>query len=171
MYRDIGKIIQQDPQKYITSEGGQDLSNRKLTNFEIEYDHFCCSDCTKSICLEIKKKMSVIEKLYNLVKKLNMNDDNEDKCCGVSTDLIIKLIDLFFITIGEKASTNIFLSKIHCLRKVVTMTHLYGLMYLELEDCTPYSDKKYFIFETHMNRKLRCSNGYTNYVTHTDLIT
>ena len=48
MYREIEKIIQHDSQKYITSEGGDDLSNQKLTNFEIEYDQFCCLDCTKS---------------------------------------------------------------------------------------------------------------------------
>ena len=46
MYRDIERIIQHDSHKYITSEGGNNLSNQKLTNCEIEYDHFCCSDCT-----------------------------------------------------------------------------------------------------------------------------
>ena len=35
--------------------------------------------------------MSVLSKLYNLVKTFNMNDDNEEKCCGVSTDFIRKL--------------------------------------------------------------------------------
>ena len=60
MYRDIEKIIQNDSQKYITSEGGEDLSNQKLTNCDIEYDQFCCSDCNKSLCLEIKNKMSVL---------------------------------------------------------------------------------------------------------------
>ena len=70
MYGDIEKIIQHDSQKYRTSEGGDDLSNQKRTNCDIEYDHFCCSDCTKSLCLEIKKKMSVIEKIYYLVKTL-----------------------------------------------------------------------------------------------------
>ena len=47
MYRDIEKVIQHDAQKYITSESGDDLSDQKLTNCEIEYDQFCCSDCTK----------------------------------------------------------------------------------------------------------------------------
>ena len=56
MYRDIKKIIQQDPQKDITSEGGDNLSNHKWTNCEIEYDQFCCSYCTTSLCLEIKNK-------------------------------------------------------------------------------------------------------------------
>ena len=31
-----------------------------------------------------------------------MNDDKMEKCCGVSTDFIRKLKDLFFIIIGEK---------------------------------------------------------------------
>ena len=43
--------------------------------------------------------MSALEKLYNLFKTLNMNNDNEEKCYGVSTDFIRKLADLFFITI------------------------------------------------------------------------
>ena len=51
--------------------------------------------------------MSVLEKLYNLVKALNMNDENKEKYYGVSTDFIRKLTDFFFITIGEKASTNV----------------------------------------------------------------
>ena len=46
MYRDIEQIIQNVLQKYITSEGGDNLSNHKFTNFEIEYYQFCCSDCT-----------------------------------------------------------------------------------------------------------------------------
>ena len=85
--------------------------------------------------------MSALESLYNLVKKLNMNDDNDEKCYGVSTDFIRKLTDLFFITIGEKASTNIPLSKIYRLRKSATLTRLYGSMCLELDDYLPYSDK------------------------------
>ena len=102
MYRDIEQIIQYHSQKYITSEGGDNLSNQKLTNCEIKYYQFCCSYCTKSLCLDIKKKMSALEKLYNLVKILNMNDDNKEKCCGVSNDFIRKLTDFIFIIIGEK---------------------------------------------------------------------
>ena len=45
--------------------------------------------------------MSALEKLYNLVKTLNMNDENMEKCCGVSTDFIRKLTNFFFIIIGE----------------------------------------------------------------------
>ena len=111
MYRDIEKISQHDSQKYITSQGGEDLSNQKLTNCEVDYDRFCCSDCNKSLCLDIKNKMSALEKLYNLVIALNMNGDNMGKCCGVSTDFIRKLTDLFFIIVGEKSSTHIPLRK------------------------------------------------------------
>ena len=126
--------------KYITSEGGDYLSNHKLTHCEIVYDQFCCLDCTKSLCLEIKNKMSVINKLYNLVKTLNLNDDNEGKWNGVSTDLIRTLTDLFFITIGEKSSTNIPLSKMYHLRKIAKLTRLYVPMNLELGGYPPYSD-------------------------------
>ena len=83
-----------------------------MNNCEIEYDQFYCSDCAKSLCLEIKKEMIVLEKLYNLVKTLNMNDDNEEKCYGVSTNFIRKLTDSFFITIGKKSSTKTPLRKI-----------------------------------------------------------
>ena len=75
-------------------EGGEYLLNKKLTNFEIDYDQYRCSDCTKSLCLEIKEKQS-LEKLYNIVETLNMNNDNVEKCCGVSTDFIRKLTDFF----------------------------------------------------------------------------
>ena len=47
MYRDIEKMIQHDSKKNITSEGGDDLSNNKWNNSEIEYDQFCCLYCTK----------------------------------------------------------------------------------------------------------------------------
>ena len=91
MYRDIEKIIHQDSQNCINSEGGDDLSNQKWTYCDIEYDKFCCSYCAKSLCLDIKNKMIVLEKLYNLVKILKINDENEEKCCGVSTHFIKKI--------------------------------------------------------------------------------
>ena len=47
MYRDIEKIIQHDSYKCITSEGGEDLSDQKWTNCDIEYDQFYCSNCNK----------------------------------------------------------------------------------------------------------------------------
>ena len=115
--------------------------------------------------------MSYLKKLYNLVKTLNINDDNKEKCCGVSTDFIRKLTGLFFLIIGEKASTNIPLSKNYHSIKSVTLTCLYGPRYLELDDYPPYSDKRSIIFETHNNRNLRYSHGHTNCVRHTDLIT
>ena len=62
MYRNIAQIIKYDSQKYITSEGEDDLLNQKWTNCDIEYDQMFCSDCAKSLCLDMKKKMSVIEK-------------------------------------------------------------------------------------------------------------
>ena len=84
--------------------------------------------------------MIVQDKLYNLIKALNMNDDNDGKCYGVSNDFIRKLTDLFFITIGEKVLTNIPLSKMYRLRKSATLTHLYEPMYLELDEYPPYYD-------------------------------
>ena len=51
--------------------------------------------------------MSVLEKLYNIVKTLNINDYNEETFYGVSTDFIRKLSDLFLIPIGDKEWTNI----------------------------------------------------------------
>ena len=85
--------------------------------------------------------MSVIKKLYNLVKTLNINDDNEEKCCGVSTYSIRKLTNFFFINIGKKESTKVILRKMYRLRKSATLTHLYGPVLLELGDYPTYSDK------------------------------
>ena len=100
-----------------------------------------------------------------------MNDYNKEKCCGVSTDFIRKLTDLFYIIIGEKISTNIPLSKMYRLGKSTKLTCIYGPMYLELDEYPPYSDKISVIFETHIKRNLICSHRYTNCVRHTDLIT
>ena len=130
-----------------------------------------CSDCTKSLCLNIEKKNFALEELYNIVKTLNMNDDNMENCYGVSTDFIIKLTGLFFIIIGERSSTNIPLSKIHRLRNIATLTCLYVPMYLQLDDYPPYYDKRSVLFETKINKNLRCSHGYTNCVRNTDMIT
>ena len=69
---------------------------------------------------------------------MNRNDYNEEKCYGVSTDFIRKWKDLFFITICEKASTNIPLSKMYRLRKGATLIHLYWPMYLDFDDNPPY---------------------------------
>ena len=56
--------------------------------------------------------MNALEKIYLLVKTLNTNDD------GISTDFIRNLTGLFFIIIGEKASTNTPLSKVYHFKKV-----------------------------------------------------
>ena len=56
LYREIETIIKNDSRKCITSEGGEDLLNQNVNNGEIDYDHYRCSDCTKSLCLEIKNK-------------------------------------------------------------------------------------------------------------------
>ena len=101
---------------------------------------------------------------------MNINDDDAENCCGISTDFIRKLTD-FFIIIGEKASTNIPLSKMNHLRKCATLACLYGPMYLQLYDYPPYSDKISEIFETHINSILRCIHGYTNCSRHTNSIT
>ena len=84
--------------------------------------------------------MSALDKLYNIVKTLNMNDDNEENCYGFSTDFIIKFTDFFFITIGEKASTDILLSKMYRLRKCGTLPCPYEPMYLHLDEYPPYYD-------------------------------
>ena len=84
--------------------------------------------------------MSVLEKLYNLVKTLNMNDDNEEKCYVVSTDFIRKLTDLFLIFIGEKSLTKIPLSNMYRLGKSETLTRLYRTVYIELDYYSPYKN-------------------------------
>ena len=94
--------------------------------------------------------MRVLEKLYNLVKTLTINDENEEMCYVFLTDFIRKLTNLFFITIGGNVSTNIPLRKMYRLRKSATLTRLYGPMYLELDDYPPYYYKKSVIFETHI---------------------
>ena len=86
--------------------------------------------------------MNVLEKLYILVKTLNVNDDNKEKCYGVSTDSIRKLTDSFFIIIGEKASTNIPLRKIYRFKESATLTRLYVTIYLNVDDYPPHYDKK-----------------------------
>ena len=50
MYRYIEYIIQNDSQKYITSEGGEDLLSQKWTYCKIDYDLYSCSYSTKSLC-------------------------------------------------------------------------------------------------------------------------
>ena len=133
------KIIRQDLHKYITSEERDSLSTQKLPNCEIEYNLFCCPCFTESLCLDIKNKKNVLEKLYLLVRTLMMNDDNEEKCYGISADFIRKLKE-FFIIICEKASTNIPLSKRYHFLKSAILTCIYRPMYLQFDDYPPYYD-------------------------------
>ena len=47
-------------------------------------DMFSCQGCTRSFCLDIQKKMNVVEKFHLLVRTLNMGDDyNKENVCGV----------------------------------------------------------------------------------------
>ena len=57
------------------------------------------------------------------------------------------------------------------LRKIVTLTRLYGPIYLELDDYPSYYYLKSFIFETQIYKKFRCIHGYTNCVAHNYSIT
>ena len=86
--------------------------------------------------------------------------------------LISSEIDGFLFHNNWRKSINKHsLEKIYRSRKIPTLTCLYVPMHLDLDDYPPYSDKRSVIFETHINRNLRCSHGYTNCVRHTDLIT
>ena len=95
--------------------------------------------------------MNAPEKLYLLVRTLNMNDDNEEKCYGISTYFIIKLTDSFFIIIVEN-DQQMLPWEICITKKSSKLTCLYVPMYLQLDDYHPYSDKKPDIFETHIKK-------------------
>ena len=95
MYREIASIVKNYSPKCGTQEGGETLVRQELTNCEIDYDQYHCYDCSQSLCLEIKNKRKSLDKLYNLVKILNTNNEDIDKCCGVSTDFISKLTEFF----------------------------------------------------------------------------
>ena len=84
---------------------------------------------------------------------MNMNDDdNEAKVCDILTKFIRTLIDLFFLIIGENASTNVPLNKTNYLRKMSKLTFLYGPMYLPLDDYPPYYDKQSNIFKANISK-------------------
>ena len=68
LYREIATIIKNDSPKCITSEGGEDLLNQKYNNCDIDYNQYCCSDCTKSLCLEIKNK-KILWRNYRILSK------------------------------------------------------------------------------------------------------
>ena len=116
--------------------------------------------------------MKFLEKLHLLFRTLNMNDDeNKAKVCGISTNFIRKMIDLFFIIIDQKGSTNIPLNKTYYLNEIVKITLLYGPMHFPSGDYPPYSDTKCEIFETNINKAFRCIHGYTNHFEKYVLIT
>ena len=118
MYREIASIVKNDSPNCGTPEGGEDLLHQELTNCEIDYYQYHCSDCSQSLCLDIKNKIKYLDKLYILVETLNTKNEDIDKCCGVSTDFISKLTNFLFTIIGEKASTNIPWSKMNWLKKM-----------------------------------------------------
>ena len=60
---------------------------------------------------------------------------------ALSKYFIRKLTDFFFVIIGEKASTNIPLSKMYHLKKCSRLTFLHSSMYIKLDDYPQYSDK------------------------------
>ena len=70
-----------------------------------------------------------------------MNNDNEGKCYGVSTDFIRKMTGFFFITIGEESSTNIPFSKMYRFNKKCNNDTFIWNHVIELDDYPPYSDK------------------------------
>ena len=96
LYREITTIITNDSPNCITPEVREDLLHQELTNYDIYYDQYHCSECSQSLCLEIKNKIKSLYKLYNLVETLNTHNEDLDKCCGVSTDFIRKLTDFFY---------------------------------------------------------------------------
>ena len=95
LYREIASIVKKDSPNCGTPEGGEDLLHQELTNCDIDYDQYHCSDCSQLLCLEIKNKIKSLDKLYNLVETLNTNNEDIDKCCGVSTDFISKFTNFF----------------------------------------------------------------------------
>ena len=111
-----------------------------MTNCDITYDELCCRDCTKSLCLDIKKKMSNKEKFYSLVKRLNVEEEyNEENLYEISTNFIRKLTDFFFILICKKVSTNIPLNMMYY-KKNANLICLFGPVYLHLDEYPPSSD-------------------------------
>ena len=63
----------QDSHSDNTPQENEFLTTHKITNCDIEYDLFCCQDCTESLCLDIKGKNYVLEKLHSLVITLSMD--------------------------------------------------------------------------------------------------
>ena len=52
---------------------------RNKQKWERRDDLFSFQYCTKPVCLDIKKKINVLEKFNLLVRTLNMNDDDNHR--------------------------------------------------------------------------------------------
>ena len=130
MYRNLENIILQDSYRNITFQGNQFFTTQKVITCEFEYDLFCLQAFTKSLSLDIRNKMYVVETFHLLLRTLNMNeDDNEETFYGILTNSIRTLTDLYFMIIGEKSSTNIPLNNKYSL-KIVQKWRIY------LDPCT-----------------------------------
>ena len=79
IYIYLETIIKKDSLRYITPKANKGLSTQKPKKWERRDDLFSCQYCTKSVCLDIKKKINVLEKLHLLVRTLNMNDDDNHR--------------------------------------------------------------------------------------------
>ena len=47
LYREIASIVKNDSSNCITPEGGEYVLHQELTNCEIDYDQYHCSDCSQ----------------------------------------------------------------------------------------------------------------------------
>ena len=99
-----------------------------------------------------------------------MNDENGESFM-VFQPISSKKIRFYFSLSSVKSIDKRSLEQNVSLKKIATLTCLYGPMYLELDDYPQYSDLKSVIFDTHINRNLRFIHGYTNCVAHNYLIT
>ena len=64
MYGDNENIVQQESHKYTTPEVNEGLLTQKLKNCEMEYDLFCCQDCTKPLWLNFRKHYWSLETIF-----------------------------------------------------------------------------------------------------------
>ena len=51
LYIEIASIVKNDLPNCDTPEGGEDLLHQELTNCDIDYDQYNCSDCSQLLCL------------------------------------------------------------------------------------------------------------------------
>ena len=96
MYRDLKDIFLQYSQRNIINQENEVPATQNLTNFEITNDKTCFKDFTELLCLDIQKKIYIIERLHKLVITFDMNEnENEKKLYGIFTNFIRKLTDFF----------------------------------------------------------------------------